>query len=805
MKFYFHIKLALRSIFSQKKFSLISVLSLSLAFVSVLLIGNWVKQELSYDRHIPGHRNIYRLTLQVQTPDGYESHFARVARDWVQQVGEHIPEIESTLRFTLKRNTLIGVGEHKFSTNNLFVVDTTLFSVFELPLLEGDPGTALSDPFCVILSQSMAKKYFGDSSPVGEYISLTGQDDPEPKAHLVTGVYPDFPAASHMHPELLLSFSKPEAYGWSYFYIMLNDQTRHNELQAKLNDYVKDRVDPEEAATYSLHIQPIADIHLHSAKDREIELNGNIQSILILAGTALLILLIALFNYINLNIAQLFREVRFLVINKIYGASSAGIFFFQLLKSLIINLVTLFFTIFLARLVIFFLDSRSTSGQIFEEGISFTWWAILLGLFFLSVLAGSLPSFYFIIRRFHARTFTRSSNLVRLFQPKKKFYLRKLLIGIQLSASMILLLVVVFAGLQMRFISSKWIGMQDGEQIIVTDNLNNSVRLNYYELRNALLQSPYVLDVSALMEVPPAPIKDAMNFETDAPVKNENLMIYVGPVADNFFDFYDRPIVAGSDFPEYVQGQQFESYILNESAVRFLGWDNPADAVGKQFKLNFFAEGFFYGGKIVGVVEDFHQSSLHHGITPTVYFQQPRFYINFLIKIRQDQAKEALDFIENTWSQFIPEYPFLYKLQRQHYEEVYAKEKTQSLLSSLFTVLAIIITLIGLMGLTTILSEQRTKEMGIRTVLGAGKLNILLVTAKEILIVLAVSIFVSIPVAITIINQWLQNFTYSILPENYWWVVILVASTFFITITSLVLLIAYTSARKKPIESLKWE
>lgn len=802
MHLIFQIKLAVRNLLSRKIFSAISILSLSLAFVSVLLITMWVKHELSYDRFIPNHTNVYRLTLEKKTPDGYNAHFARVARDWVMQVGDYIPEIESTLRFSLKRTTLITIGDRRFTTENLFVTDTTVFSMFGLDLVAGDTSTALDNPFCVVLSESAAAKYFPNTLALGQTLSLKGHHDMELKNHLVTGIYKDFPAASHMHPEMLLSFEDPQAYGWSYFYVVLNENTVHEELQEKLKNYIIERANEEEANTLSLHLQPVRDIHLYSDKDREIERNGNMQAVIILSGIALLILLIALFNYINLNIALLFKEVRFLVVNRVYGATSKSIFTFQLLKSALL----VFIAILLAVSFSFFANDLPGPGEKDVFNSSQHPWvllSVLTSLLVVSVIAGSLPSFYFIQRRFNSRAITRSGNLVRLFNPGKRFIFRKILIGFQLAISVILILFTLIAGKQMKYFSSHHMGIEQGEKILITGNMNNEIRAKYPEIRHTLLKSPYIKEVAAIMEVPPSPIKDAFNIETDSPADMEDIIMYVGPVSDNFFTFYQRPIIAGNDFPPYINDQQFESYILNETAVRLLGYEDPAEAIGKDFKVQFFTEGIFYGGKIVGIVEDFHQTSLHHKIAPTVYFQQPLFYINFLVKFKEEDTEKALEYIEATWSEFVPDYPFVYNFQDQLYAAAYSKEHRQSLLTSLFTVLAIIITVIGLLGITTILTEQRTREIGIRTVLGAGSWNLMFTSIQEIVLVLGVAIVLAVPIAMLGAAEWLNNFAYTLLLSNLWWLPVLVSIVSFILTTSIVILMVFATSRRNPVESLK--
>ncbi len=798
----FHIKLAIRSLKARKKFSLISILSLSLAFISVLLICMWVVNELSYDRFFSKHDRLYRLTLQVKTPDGYESHFARVAQDWVLQVGDAIPEIKSTCRFAPKRHALVSIGDFKFSTERAFTADTTVFEMFDINMLEGDQS-ALTNPNCVLLSQSMSEKYFRFQSPVGEYISLIGQNEDVQKQYLITGVYKDFPATTHFYPEMLLSFEDPNSYGWSYFYLYLHKNTDIATLQSKLDAYILEKADPEQAANYSLHLQNIADIHLYSHKDREIELNGNIQSVYILSGIAFMILLLALFNYINLNVAQLFREIRFLVINKIYGASVKSIFQYQLIKSTITAFLSVLFSAFLFIVLLPLLNEKLNFSLSTSNRGTLILLSTLSLLFLVAILVGTIPAFQFIASRFNSRMVTRSSNLIRLFHPHKKFLLRKILIGIQFCISTVLILATIFAVLQMNFISSKWMIGNADEDVIVIKDLGFPIREKYVEFRNDLLKSPYIVDVTAMMEVPPSPIKDAMQFEADAPIENENLSIYVGPVADNFFKFYDQSIISGTDFPEYVKDQEFENYILNESAVKFLGWTDPGEAIGKSFKLNFHAEGFIFGGKVCGVVEDFHQTSLHHPIDPTVYFQQPAFLMSFLIKVKNENSKAALLEIEETWNKLIPDYPFVYTFQKQLYNKAYAKDIIQTRLSVLFTILAIIITLIGIIGLITILTGQRTKEIGIRRVLGASINSILMHLSKEILIILIISTTLSSVIAILLVNHWLQNYVYAIIISNYWWLIVGVSIVSILITSTIIFMTVYFTSKRNPSDSLK--
>jgi len=209
-----------------------------------LIITLWIHNELNYDRHFPKHNQIYRLTLQVKTPEGYEAHFARVAQDWIQKIGPSIPEIENTVRFAPKRNAIVVIEDHEFSTQNAFLTDTSVFETFDLQMIDSDES-ALNDPNCVILSESMAEKYFGDEGAVGKYIQLFGQNETELRSYLVSGVYKDFPAATHFHPELLISYDRPDQYGWAYFYLLVNRNTDIKVLQDKLDQYLEESVDPE--------------------------------------------------------------------------------------------------------------------------------------------------------------------------------------------------------------------------------------------------------------------------------------------------------------------------------------------------------------------------------------------------------------------------------------------------------------------------------------------------------------------------------------------------------------------------------
>ena len=804
MLFFHQLKYVFRNLAKQRVYSLINILGLAVAMASIVIITLWVKYELSYDQSFSKADRIYRFTEERNTPDGYQSHFARIAYNL--KIEDQFPEIEAKLRLAPLRYTTIEVDDMKFKSDKIYFTDSDVFKVFDLKMLEGDTVTALKHSKSIVISEKIAQTYFGNKSCLGSTMNIFINHTEKPEIYTVTGVFKDLPANSHLHMDLLVSFDNFDKYsGWAYNYVLLHKNTDVKSLRLKLSESVNKFHNEENAKYYNFHLQSIKDIHLHSKKEREIEQNGSYQSVVLLIAAAVFIFLIALINAVNLNIALLFKELKYLKLSRISGASAANILNLQIIKSVISSAIAAIISLGLILLVkdflakVFWLNASFLLNQ--ENGMIF----ILLIIMILVLLLVSFPVFFIIYNRIRGnKLLFKNSNLAGLFNPNNRLIFRKLLLITQFTVSFVLIVCSIIIHLQMSLISSNKLEPETGE-VIVFNKVSTPVRNHFEAFKQELLQSPSVKGVTASMETPPNQILDGARFEITGQTEDQKTKsIYINPVDDSYFSFYEQKILFGEDFPPFVEGQGFDNYIINETAMKYLGYNNPEDIVGKRFKL-IHSNLDFKEGIVLGVVNDFHYTSLHHKIEPMVYFQRPQFYFSFYVKVDSNSMAQSLSKIQEIWEKVYPNYPFDYDISDQLYQQAYVNEHTQSKLSSGFSVVAIIISFTGLIGLSTIMANRRKKEIGIRKVLGASSLKIVTKLSSEFFSLIIFASILAISISYFLMEKWLQNFVYRInLIEN-WWVFLLI----FLAISGFVMLVvtfkAFLSSRVNPVDCIRDE
>lgn len=793
-----------RNLVKQKFYSLINILGLAVAMASIVIISLWVIYENSFDQSFPKADRIYRFTVERNTPDGYQSHFARISGNI--RIEDYLPEIETRLRLAPMRYTTVIIGEKKFKSNKIYSTDQKIFKVFDLKLLQGDTASALSHPKNIIISEKIAKTFFNGTDCIGTTIQIQPNHAQKPINYAVAGVFEDIPTKSHLHFDLLVAAEDFEDYkGWAYNYCLINKNTSEPEILKKLPQLV-DKIFPEEYAKYyQFYLQPIKDIHLHSNKDREIEQNGNYQSVILLMAAAVFIFLIALINTINLNITLLFKELKYLKLSKISGATSVDLFSLQFIKSLINTLLGSILALVLIFLIQSVLQNVFWLNSTFLENQSIKIFLILGAVAFTMIILSSLPISLIVLNRIKRKgMLLNDKGLIGLFNPNKKFIFRKSLLIIQFTVSFILIICSVIISAQMNLITSNQITTK-GSRTVVLNQLSTPVRNEYGYFKQKLLQSPLIKDVTASMESLPNQILDGTNFEIIGQGEDEkNKSIYINPVDDNYFKYFELDLVSGDDFPRFVEGQGFDSYIINQTAMSYLGFSNAEEVVGKRFKL-IHPMLNFKEGRILGVVNDFHYASLEHKIEPMVYFQRPDFYFAFYIKIDSANVSTGLKKLEEIWQEVYPGHPFEYHFSDQLYQETYVNEHTQSRLSGSFSLVAMIISFTGLIGLTSIMANRRRKEIGIRKVLGASSKDIVMNLSKEFFQMIIIASLLAISASYLLMEQWLQNFVYRINLIANWWIFLVIFVVLTIFVMSIVTFKAFMASRLNPVDSIRYE
>jgi putative ABC transport system permease protein len=802
-----YLKIIFRNIKRNKVYSFINIMGLAIGMASTLFIFLWVQNELSFDRYHDKTNQIYRVTFKTDLPN-YHAHFARCPYGWVNALPEEFPEILDLVRFSHELKIGLKYENKKFNENRFFYADPNIFEIFNFQLLIGDPQLALKNPNSIVLSEAMVEKYFGEQNPIGKFVTARTQQGNEPKYFTITGVFKNIPSNSHFKADFFASFDEPRIAlrdKWSYIYILLNKFANPNVLEQKFPEFITKYTNSERVKFNTLHIQPLADIHLYSNLDREIEPNGDFSYIIIFTLVAVLILLIACINFINLSNARAAKRTIEIGIRKIIGADRYQLIVYFLAESIIYCLVALFFTILLV--LIFLQQFNNLTGKTILPGELFEWQflKLLIALpFIVGILAGSYTTFYLSwIKPISILKVQKNwSNISGISRYNRKFSLRNILVLTQFSISLILIMCCIITFYQYNFIIDKRLGSQK-DQVIAIPNTSDPVRNKYQLFKNELLGHPNIVDVSASMEEPSKEILDAFPFDAEgAKLKDENTFIHPLPVDNNFLNFFNLNLISGEKFSVYSGENVRETYILNETAVKMMGWNSANDAIGKNFKPTpTYAS--FEGGEIIGVVKDFNFSSVRKKIKPIVLFQRPNWHFCFLIKVKLNQISPTLDLIENKWEKINPEYPFEYYFVDELFNKIYQAEEKQAIILAVFSILGIIIACLGLFGLTAFTLEQRIKEIGIRKVLGASISRLFLLLSKDYTKWIVVANMIAWPVAWFVMKNWLQNFAYRIEP-GFWIFLVAGSAVLFIALATISVQVIKASVAN-PVNAMRYE
>jgi putative ABC transport system permease protein len=767
-----YLKVALRSIFRNKLTAFINIAGLAFAMLCALMIYLFIQDELHYDRQHTKADRIYRMTRNFLSPDGSVNlHLGHLAPPFGPLLKNDFNDFEEVAR-TLQARVLVShqenAGEQKaFNEANLFYAEPELFKIFDIEITEGNEDQLLHDPFTLILSEKTAKKYFGDEPAVGKRLRLNNTYELE-----VTGIYKDFPRQSHWHPEILLSFSTlndstiygrqrlESNYGNNSFgtYVLVKEPFDQKKTETQFPDFLDKHIGainnangrPLPSSYTNLYMQKVTEIHLQSHLDSEIETNGNMTTIYMMATIGLFIILIACFNFINLSTARATKRAKEVGMRKVSGALKQQLVAQYLSESVLIALFALIITLSFSWFSLQWLNSftgKELSLNLFSN------WPLSLGLLGFAVLVGVLAGIYpaFIISGFQPVLILKGQQGA----TRGKGGIRKTLVVMQFSISIILMIATAITFQQLNFLNQRELGY--GKDQVITLLYYPDLAASYDAFYNELIKHTAIKNVSRSSRIPTGRLLDsqgAAQIQKGDSMTTANVVIKSIRSDHEFFDAYEVPFVAGRNFSKEVKTDDSLGFVLNEAAVKMLGVTNE-DVLTRDFQ---------YGnvkGRVLGVVRDFHFESLHEEIIPMV-FQPSPFYNWLSVKISGNHAQQAIAHLENTWKEFLPHQPFEFNFLSQQYQQLYESEKKQGQLFTLFSCLAIVIASLGLFGLTTFNTLQRVKEIGIRKVLGASTTHILGILSKEIVILVLIANLVAWPTAWYFMNEWLSSFAYHV-------------------------------------------
>lgn len=803
-----YLKIAFRNISRQKAYAFINIFGLGIGMAATILILLFVQDELSYDQYHDKSDRIYRVSREWLNDKGETSlhlgHCAPPFAPLLQNDFEGI--IQQAVRIGSAYSPLIVYGNKRIEESRFYLADSNVFSVFSWPMIAGNPETALKDPGSVVITASTAKKYFGDEEALGKELEFNNFGRKFPLK--VTGVVEDIPLNSHFTWDFMGSFATLEqAFGrenlmqnWGSnnyaTYLLLPKGYDPEKLEAQIPDFLDKHLGEHQGKMASevnrLHLWPITDIHLYSHLDSEIEANGDIAYVYIYTIIAVFILVIACINFMNLATARSSKRAKEVGLRKVMGAFRIGLMRQFIIESILFALLGLFVAVLLVYVVLpYFNDfiGKQLTLNIFENHFAFL---LMLGcVLFVGVVAGSYPAFF--LSKFQAASILKGAHQ----STGGVFNLRSVLVVLQFFISIALIISVGIVQDQLEYVRTKDLGFNK-EGVMVLPS-SEELYGQFESLKTRFEQQPGIKMVTLASRVPSGRLLDSQNTiaEVDGEMKNINFRVADVHVDHDYLSALEVPFVAGRDFDKSRASDSTEAFILNEAAVKKIGWPSPEEAIGKRFE---------YGGRkgqIIGITKDFHFESLHQTIAPIVFMVTNGRARSVLVRYDQNDKADVEKYLKEQWSYLRPGFPFDYFEIAQSFDEQYEGEDRLARVITWFSGLAVLIAALGLFGLASFIAERRIKEIGIRKVMGAKVGEILLLLTRGFTVLVIIALILAVPVAYWGMNLWLNDFAYQG-PIKAW--PFIVAGIFALGIAWITISFqTIKAAKSNPVDALRYE
>jgi len=761
-----YIKSAFRNIAKNKFYSFLNILGLSIGLTAFIFLYLHINDEMSYDAYHENVSQIHRLESNF-TIAGKNELFAIVPVPMGPALMMEYPEIIAVNRIFGAGNSLFRHNEKESYEEDFYYTDSTFFQVFTHHLILGDPEKCLVEPLSIVLTKSIAEKYFGDEDPMGLILEQgTGRQ------FKVTGVMEDIPSNSHLRFDALISGTTLAAEAgeeefnsmepgrfWNigvYTYIMLNEnsdiQSIHDKFPEFYEKYMKD-IGDQINASFDLMSTPLADQHFSEHVGSDFP-KGNRAFIYVFIAVALFILLIAAINYMNMATARSTKRAREVGIRKVAGALKGQLIRQFLGESLILSYISLLIAAFLVY--VFLPDFNMLSGKTVTSAI-FTNPVFIIGIILVAtiigLISGSYPAFY--LSSFNPITVIKGRNS----KTGGSGILRKILVVFQFFIATSMIIGAIIVAQQLSYLKNKDLGFEM-DNMMILELQDTSFRAKAEMFREELLQNPDILGVTNSIGVPGANTWiQVVRMEKDSGWIDESSIITI--VDYNYLDVYGITLKEGRFFDESMGTDDSAAVVVNEALVKAYGWeDNP---IGKKVNWGFGLDG--EEGrimKVIGVFEDYHFKSLHNNVQQQMMFPAEFRKVHLSIRISGENMQNTIDFIEEKWNDFGANRPFNYRFLEETWDEMYTAEKNLGIIFSIATILTIFIALLGLLGLSSFIAEQRTKEIGIRKVMGATLSNIISLLYKDFAILILIAFVLAIPVSWYVLGLWLENFAFHI-------------------------------------------
>ena len=808
-----YFKIAWRNLLKYKGFAAINIAGLSLGLTACLLIALFVWDEQQFDRFIPEGDRVYRVYNEFTRNETAETS-PRTPPIFGPTLQQDLPEVEQSLRVMeiLSKNLFEANNKKLYEEKGAFV-DTNFFQVFPLSFKWGSPEKSLADPSSILISEEFAERYYGAESPIGKEIlrnkqpyQVKGVFEKNPKFHLALDYI--LPLAAAGIPE-----ERMQTWQWHQFntYVKLKPEVAAETVEAKFQDIVRQKARPflqniGGDLNYLPYLQPLAEVHLHSADFKsDMAVRGNITYVRALSIIAIFILLIACFNFVNLATAKSLQRAKEVGVRKTIGASRSQLMLQFILETVLLTLISILIAfgltaIFLPQLNAF--AEKEISPEVLVHPYAML---LLLGL---TLMVGGMAGLYpaLVLSRFQPVKVLKGNGETNA-TPGKIPWLRHSLVVVQFSLSVLLIISALVVYRQVQYLNTKDLGFNK-EEILFFPMRGDNMYENYQTFKNELKRQPGVRSVSIGYGFP-GDMVAGDGIIVPGKEGQEQQSVTQLMIDHDYMETLGLELVAGRDFSREMKTDPNQAFIINETAVKELGFGTAEKALGQPLHWKvWYTEGTenadsLKKGQVIGVVKDFHYKSLYDKMEPTVLQIFPPAYWKVAVKVNTADLTQTLEHVKRVWNTFSPEYPLEYNFLDDSFEQMYKAEDKLKTLLWIFTGIAIFVGCLGLFGLAAYAAERRKKEIGIRKVLGASVENIVLLLSKDFVKLVLLALLIASPIAWYFMNDWLQDFAYRV---NVGWWVFAIAGLAAVTIALLTVgFHALKAAMKNPVRNLRTE
>ncbi len=798
---------AWRNLIKKKGYSFINISGLGLGIACCVLIFMFVQDELSYDNYHEKKDRIYRVIHGEKAANSTD--IASIGPHWVwgnapigPALKNDFPEIDKVVQFSGRSDILLTYEDKMYQEDGIFFMDSTVFDVFSWTLLKGNPKTALAAPYSIVLTESTAQKYFGNEDPIGK--TLKGSESAgrsDPGDYTVTGILADLPLNSHFRFNVLLSLntfrkSRPDifdAWGYvdTYTYFLAGEQFDAQSFRSRLPDFL-DRHKQHPESRYTIDVEPMKDMYLRTKAERQPGETGSLANIYVFSIIGLFILVIAVINFMNLSTARSMERGKEVGIRKSIGANRSSLIYQFLGESMIIVFLSTFIAIVIVWLAMPYMVDFAGKHLDLQRFVAWPNITMFLGsIIIVGLLAGTYPAL--ILSGFNPVLILKGTTR----SAKGGVGLRKALVVFQFTLSIALITGTMIVYFQMNHLLDKDLGFDKDQMLVLDYNYDELVNAKSETLKSELEKYPSILSVAFSRSVPGSYFPHA-GTEIENP--DGELIMQGQPIFQVGMDFvkhFGLELVAGRSYSRDYPTDSVQAIMINESAAQQYGYTNPADAVGKKFRQ------WGREGTVIGVIKDFNYTSLHNDIQPLTLPFVPYASRYLSLKVSRENLAETVEAVRKVWQGHVPHRPFLYSFLDEDFNKQYKSDFMFRRLFTTFACLAIFIACLGLLGLATYTAERRTKEIGIRKVMGANLGNIVGLLSKDFILLVFIAIIIATPISWYVMSRWLEGFAYRM--EIQAWIF---ALSGLLALVIAVVTISYQSIRSavmNPVSSLRSE